>query len=52
MVLGILLAVLLGGYSIFLGLQLILASLVAGVCTVFVSPILWALFNDKKALSE
>lgn len=51
-VLGALVAVLLGGYSVFVGLQIVLASLVAGACTVFVTPLLWVLFNDKKSLTE
>ena len=51
-VLGALLAILLGGYSVFVGLQIVLASLVAGACTVFVTPLLWVLFNDKKSLTE
>lgn len=48
-VLGGLIAVLLCGYSVFFGLQLALASLVAGACTVFVSPLIWVLLNEKKA---
>lgn len=51
-VLGAMFAGILGGYSVFLGLQIVLASLVAGACTVFASPILWVIFNDKKLLTE
>lgn len=50
-VLGILLATLLGGYLLFVGLQIVIASIAAGVCAIFVTPLIWVSLNEKKSLN-
>lgn len=50
-VLGILLATLLGGYLLFVGLQIVIASIAACVCAIFVTPLIWVSLNEKKSLN-
>ena len=50
-VLGVLLATLLGGYLLFAGLQIVLASITACICSIFVTPLIWVSLNKKKSLN-
>lgn len=50
-VLGIFVAILFGGYLVFAGLQIVVASIAACICSIFVTPLLWASFNKRKSLN-
>ena len=50
-VLGAFISILFGGYLLFAGLQITLASIVACICTIFILPLLWVFFNEKKSLN-
>lgn len=50
-VLGVFVAILFGGYLVFAGLQIVVASIAACICSIFVTPLLWASFNKRKSLN-
>lgn len=50
-VLGVFIAILFGGYLVFAGLQIVVASIAACICSIFVTPLLWASFNKRKSLN-